>query len=116
MSHPAAHDVERAADAIRAANHSSHHGRVDAPGAYAVVGNLVELAGRLPQLLDYLARSLRRADVAAHYDDRGHDPADALDRADDALVEAHRHLGPLHDQLTTAHNQLGHLGRLITED
>ncbi|MEJ2870618.1 hypothetical protein WCD74_22845 [Actinomycetospora sp. OC33-EN08] len=116
MSHPVARDVERAADAIRAANHTSHHGPVDGEGAYAVVGNLVELTGRLPQLLDYLARSLRRADVAAHYDDRGRNPADALDRADDALVEAHRYLGPLHDQLTTAHNQLGHLGRLITED
>ena len=116
MSHPAARDVERAAEALRDASHASHHGLVDGPGAYAVVGNLVELTGRLPQLLDYLARSLRRAEVAAHYDDRGSDPADALDRADDALVEAHRYLGPLYDQLTTAHNQLGHLGRLITED
>ena len=116
MTIPVARDIERAAEAVRAANHSTAHGPLDGPQAYGAVGNLAALVGRLPQLLDYLARSLRRADPAEHYDDRRCDPAHALDLADADLVEARHHAGALFDRLNAAHNHLGHLGRRLTED
>lgn len=54
-----AQHVERASEAIRAANHASL-GPVTGPDAYAVVGSLAELVHRVPQLLDFLSRGLRR--------------------------------------------------------
>ncbi|WP_018333432.1 hypothetical protein [Actinomycetospora chiangmaiensis] len=92
------------------------HGHLDGPQTYSAVGNLAELVGRLPQVLDYLARSLRRAELARHYDDRGHDPADALDHADADLVDARREADALLDHLNAAHKHLGHLGRRLSED
>lgn len=109
-------DIDRASEAIRAANHSTYDGPLDGPASYTAVGNLVELVDRLPQLLDHLCRSLRRADRAQHYDDRGHD-------AEHALCHAHGHLGDarafargLSDQLHAAHNHLGHVGRVLHEE
>jgi hypothetical protein len=116
MTTPVARDVERAADAIRAANHSTMRGPLDGPQAYSAVGNLAELVGRLPQVLDHLARSLRRADPAEHYDDRGHDPGAALDHADADLLGARHQAGALLDHLNAAHNHLGHLGRRLGEN
>jgi hypothetical protein len=52
--------VDRATEAMRGANHAAV-GPITGPDAYAVVGLLAELVHRLPQLLDYLARGLRRA-------------------------------------------------------
>lgn len=112
MTTPVARDIERAAENIRAANHSTMRGHLDGPQTYSAVGNLAELVGRLPQVLDYLTRSLRRADPAEHYDDRRRDPADAIDQADADLVDARREAGALLDHLNAAHNHLGHLGHL----
>jgi len=61
-------------------------GPVNGPDAYAVVGALAELVHRLPQLLDYLGRGLRRARPAENYADCGHDPAVALRHADAHLT------------------------------
>ncbi|MCD2194083.1 hypothetical protein LQ327_11930 [Actinomycetospora endophytica] len=116
MTTPIARDIERAAENIRAANHATMRCPLDGPDTYSAVGNLAELLGRLPQVLDYLARSLRRADPAEHYDDRGHDPAHTLDHADADLVDARHQAGALIDHLTAAHNHLGHLGRWLSED
>ena len=115
MDSRVAHHVDQAAEAIRAANHAVY-GPVTAPEAYAVVGALAELVRRLPQLLDYLARGLRRADPAEHYDDRGHDPASALDHAHGHLADARRLVDDLAHKLDAAHNHLGHLGRHTPED
>ena len=55
-----AHHIDTASDAVRAANHATMRAPLGAPETCIVVGGLGELAGRLPQLLDYLSRSLRR--------------------------------------------------------
>jgi hypothetical protein len=116
MTNLVARDIEQAADALRAANHSAMCGHLDGPQSYSAVGNLAELAGRLPQVLDYLVRSLRRADPAEHYDDRLRDPAHALGLADADLVDARHQADALLDHLNSAHNHLGHLGRRVSED
>lgn len=107
--------VDEASESIRAANHAAA-GPVTGSDAYPIVGSLGELVHRLPQLVDYLARGLRRADPTEHYDDRGHDPADALQLAHGALLLAGDRLSDLAHELDAAHNHLGHLGRRITED
>lgn len=107
--------VDEASEAIRAANHAAH-GPVTGPDAYAVVGPLAELVHRLPQLLNYLACGLRRADSAEHYDDRGHDPIRALFAVQDDLRDANTAARAFAGHLDHAHNHLGHLGRHITED
>ncbi len=70
--------VDQAADQLRAANHATVRGAITATEAYDVVGNLDDLARRLPQLLDFLIRSLRRADAAEYFDDRGTPSEQAL--------------------------------------
>ncbi|MDD7939769.1 hypothetical protein PHK61_15200 [Actinomycetospora lutea] len=112
MTNVVARDIERAADAVRSANHATMRGALDGPETYAVVGNLAELIHRLPQLLDYLARGLRRAAPAQHYDDRGAEPAGALCHAQGHLTDARALVDALGDHLDHAHNHLGHLGRL----
>lgn len=112
-----AEHVDLAVEQLRAANHATHDGPLDGPSAAVVVGNLRELVARLPQLLDHLRRSARRANFAAHYDDRPGVPVVrtfgfAMDHLDDSrqLADA------LHDQLAAAHNDLGHIGRHLVED
>jgi hypothetical protein len=116
MTNFVALDIEQAADALRAANHSAMRGPLDGPKTYSAVGSLAELVGRLPQVLDFLVRSLRRADPAEHYDDRHRDPAHALDLAGADLVDARHQADALLDHLNSAHNHLGHLGRRLSED
>ncbi len=108
--------IDIAGEAVRRANHSTMRAPLDIPGAYSVVGGLAELAGRLPQLLDYLYRLLRRADPAEHYDDRGHDPANALGVACGHLDDARAFVAVACEHLDTAHNHVGHLGRHTLED
>jgi hypothetical protein len=108
--------VDQAADQLRAANHATVRGSITATEAYDVVGNLDDLARRLPQLVDFLTRSLRRADAAEYFDDRGTDPGQALCSADGRLADARHHAVELAAHLTATHNQLGHLGRLNPED
>lgn len=112
-----AEHIDHAAEHLRAANHATHSAHLDGPTAAVVVGNLRELIARLPQLLDHLRRSARRADSAEHYDDRPGVPVArtfgfAMDHLDDS-----RHLADsLCDQLTAAHDDLGHIGRHLQED
>ena len=84
--------------------------------AYDVVGNLDDLAHRLPQLLDFLTRSLRRADAAEYFDDRDSPPEQALCLAHGHLDDTRHHAAELAAHLTAAHNELGHLGRHTPED
>lgn len=111
-----AQDIERAADAVRAANHSTMRGPLTVAETYAVIGSLVDIAARLPQVLDFLTRSIRRADPAGHIDDRLTSPTDALCQASADLTDAGDDLGQLVRRFTAVHNQLGHLGRLPSED
>lgn len=111
-----AEHVDQAAEQLRVANHAIR-GPLDGPAAYEVVGNLAVLIGRMPQVLDHLRRSLRRADRDQHYDDRpgvpvGHTVGSAIDHLDEmrGLVDH------LDDECQATHNDLGHLGRRITED
>lgn len=115
MTSTLAQHVDGAAEAVRAANHAAH-GPLTGPDAYAVVGALAELVHRLPQLLDHLARGLRRADPTEHYDDRGQDPATALCHAHGHLADARGLVDDLARHLELAHNHLGHLGRHFPED
>lgn len=110
-----AQHLDAAAENVRQANHASR-GPLTGPDAYAVVGSLAELVHRLPQLLDYLTRGLRRADPTEHYDDRGHDPIGALFAVQDDLRDADAAARTLAGHLDNAHNHLGHLGRHVTED
>ena len=108
--------VDRAADQLRSANHATVRASITATDAYDVVGSLDDLADRLPQLLDFLTRSLRRADVSEYLDDRGTDPGEALCLAHGHLDDVRHHAAEMAAHLTQAHNQLGHLGRLNPED
>jgi hypothetical protein len=116
MTNLVARDIERAAEAVRSANHATARGVLDDPEACVVVSNLAELVRRLPRVLDFLARSLRRADPAEHRDDRGSDPAGALCLAHGHLADARGLVDDLASQLDHAHTHLGHLGRRLPED
>jgi hypothetical protein len=116
MTDLVARDIERAAEAVRSANHATVRGVLDGPEVWAVVSNLAELIRRLPQVLDFLTRSLRRADPAAHHDDRGADPAGALCHAHGHPSDARGLVDDLAHQLDHAHTHLGHLGRRLSED
>ena len=108
--------VGQAAEQLRNANHATVRGAITATAAYDVVGNLDDLARRLPQLVDYLTRSLRRADAAEYFDDRGTPSEQALCLAHGHLDDARHHVAELAAHLAQAHNQLAHLGRLDPED
>jgi hypothetical protein len=108
--------VDQAAEQLRAANHATIRSAITATEAYDVVGNLDDLARRLPQLLDFLTRSLRRADAGEYFDDRGTDPGQPLCLAHGHLHDARHHAVELAAHLTQAHIHLGHLGRLTPED
>ena len=116
MTNLVARDVALAADAIRAANHSTMRGALDGPESYGVIGNLVELVQRLPQVLDFVARSLHRADPASHYADGGRDVAWLLELAGAHVLDARRLAEATREQLDHAHNHLGHIGRRLSED
>ena len=64
---------------------------------------------------DYTA-SMRRADPAEYFDDRGTPSEQALCLAHGHLDDARQHSAELAAHLTQAHNHLGHLGRLEPED
>ena len=108
--------VAATADQLRAANHATVRAPITATEAYDVVGSLEDLARRLPQVLDFLVRSLRRADPGDYLDDRRQDPDQALGLAHGHLDDARHHAAELAAHLTATHNQLGHLGRLTPED
>ena len=108
--------VADTADQLRAANHMTVRGPITATEAYDVVGNLDDLARRLPQLLDFLARSLHRADAAEYFDDRGTEPGQTLHLADGHLDDARHGAAELTEHLIHVHNELGHLGLLTPED
>ena len=111
-----ARDIEDAAEDVRRANHSTMRGVLDGPECCVVVGNLVELLQRLPQVVGFLSRSLRRADPDEHRDDRGLAPDHALSGAHTALDGAREGIGGVVQHLNAAHIHLGHIGRQITED
>lgn len=108
--------IEHASEAVRAASHATACGLLDGPASYTAVGNLAELVERLPQVLDFLALSLRRIHAEDHYDDRGLDPADTLSVACGAVLTARAGLVPVRHELAVAHNRLGHIGRRLPED
>ncbi|NMO91803.1 hypothetical protein [Actinomycetospora sp. TBRC 11914] len=108
--------VAATADQLRAANHATVRGPITATEAYDVVGHLDDLAHRLPQLLDFLIRSLRRADAVEYFDDRDSPSEQALCRAYGHLDDTRHHAAEMAAHLTAAHNQLGHLGRHHPED
>ena len=111
-----ARDIEYAANHVRTANHSTVRGALDGPETCVVVGNLVELVQRLPQVLDFLARGLRRADPAEHYDDRLTEVGPTLTIAEADLFDARCQVDGLADHLRRAHAHLGHVGRVLTEE
>lgn len=74
------------------------------------------LIHRLPRLVDHLARGLRPADPAEHVDDRGREPAYALQLAHGALLLAGDRLADVAQEVDASHNHLAHLGRLTVED
>ncbi|MEJ2861453.1 hypothetical protein [Actinomycetospora flava] len=119
MSDLARH-VTSAADAVTQANHATFRGLIAPPDAYDVVGGLVDLARRLPQLTDFLIRSITRADPADYFDDRDSDGEPdtklTLTVALAGLFGAGHDLTELAFHLEQTHNALGHLGRHTPED
>lgn len=111
-----AHHLDTASEAVRAANHATMRAALDGPESYQAVGALAEITDRLPQVLDYLTRSLRRAEPVEHCDDRGADAASTLCLAHGHIADARGFVTAAADQLHTAHNQLGHIGRRAAED
>lgn len=107
--------LDTASEAIREANHATHGRLLVVTDVYDVVAVLDELAGRMPQLVGYLARSVEH-DWCDVFDDRGHDPRLALTDAGHALAGAAGSLDALGVHTRTAHNALGHLGRRHSED
>lgn len=111
-----ARHVTDAADTIARANHATFRAVITPPEAYDVVGSLGDLGRRLPQLLDFLTRSMTRAEPAEYFDDRGGEAALALHVAMCGLIGARRDLADLAFHLDQTHNALGHLGRINPED
>ncbi|MCD2193147.1 hypothetical protein LQ327_07070 [Actinomycetospora endophytica] len=111
-----AEHVDQASEHVRAAIHVVR-GPLDGPAAYTVAGNLSELFGRLPQLVDHLRRSVHRADPGKHYDDRPGVPvARTFGQALDHLDTIRALLDRLDEEARAAHNHLGHIGRHLPED
>ena len=108
--------LDDASEAVRAANHVRLDETTTAGHAYDVVGTLDELVHRIPQVVEHLAGALRRTDAAGYRDDRGHEPIRALFAVQDELRDARAALDVAGRHLATAHNHLGHLGRVMTED
>jgi hypothetical protein len=107
--------IAQAADQVRAANHATMRGPLAVGEAYDAVGSLHDLAERLPQLVDFLDRSIQRTDAREHFDDRGTDPGRAILAALGHLDDARFGAIELADHLTFVHNELGHLGRHTPE-
>lgn len=105
-----------AADAISGANHATVREPVALTDAYDVVGHLDDLVHRLPQLVEYLARTAERAHAEDYFDDRGTDAAATADQAAHALRAVLDDLQPAGTHLVAAHNHLGHLGRYVPEE
>ncbi|MDF3049084.1 MAG: helix-turn-helix protein [Pseudonocardia sp.] len=113
MTTTVAEQVGTAAGAVRAANHAAMSAALTAPDTSAVVGALTDLAHRLPQLLEHVARPLRIADPV---DYRGSDPIHALRQARAGLNDARDVLEAFARHLDRAHNHLGHLSQPDPED
>jgi excisionase family DNA binding protein len=113
MTTNVAEQVGTAAGAVRAANHAAMSAALTAPDTSAVVGALTDLAHRLPQLLEHVARPLRIADPVDH---RGSDPIHALRQARAGLNDARDVLEAFARHLDRAHNHLGHLSQPDPED
>jgi hypothetical protein len=113
---PLAEAVAATADAARSANHATVRAPITATEAYDVVGHLDDLARRLPQLVEFLTRSIARADAADYFDDRDSPSEQALCLAHGHLDDTRHHAAELAAHLTAAHNHLGHLGRRLSED
>lgn len=105
-----------AAEAVSGANHATVREPVALTDAYDVVGHLDDLVHRLPQLVEYLARTAERAHAEDYFDDRGTDAAATADDAARALRAVLDGLRPAGAHLVTAHNHLGHLGRHVPEE
>lgn len=107
--------LDAASESVRQAKHPAQGRLLVVTDAYDAVGSLDELVGRLPQLVGYVARSVDRAPCDGVFDDRGHDPEEALTDAAQALTAALGSLDALGVHTRTAHNVLGHLGRVYLE-
>ncbi len=108
--------LDTASEAVRQANHATYRRLLVVTDVYDVVGVLDELAGRLPHVVGFLVRSVDRGSHDGVFDDRGHDPQEALADAGRALTGAIGSLDALSVHIRTAHNALGHLGRRYLED
>ncbi|GLZ46616.1 hypothetical protein Acsp06_28010 [Actinomycetospora sp. NBRC 106375] len=111
-----ARHLDGASTSVALANHATHGAPLAVTDAYDVVGALDELLRRLPQLVGFLVRSTKRADPTDYFDDLGRHPAGAIADAGHALALVVADLDAAGAHATTAHNHLGHLGRLTTED
>ncbi|GAA4940172.1 hypothetical protein EV188_106244 [Actinomycetospora succinea] len=116
MTHLVARDIERAADAVRSANHATMRSPITPPDAYDVVGGLADLARRVPQLVEFLTRAMSAAEPAEYFDDRGGETRLTLHVASTGLWCARHDLTELAFHLDQTHNALGHLGRHTPED
>ncbi|WP_055526605.1 hypothetical protein [Streptomyces graminilatus] len=105
--------ADDAAEAIRALNHATMSTR---PGwefpadAYSVVGNLRELAQRLPQLYGQIGVFIQRLAADDHIrSDKGGDGADEVTAAYDALMRAQDDAVTMEAALDGAHSALSPL-------
>lgn len=107
-----------AAELIRCLNYATMPGAggIECPqDVYLVVGYLLSAAERMEQLLDQLADRLgEQSETGRLGDDRGTDPAAAVEDASMSLECASADLAPLVDWLRRVHNATSHL--LVKED
>ena len=110
---PAEH-AEAAAEAIRALAHATWASGDDGwqypSDAYDVVGSLDQMAMRLPQALDQIARHIQRlAEAGRVRSDNGGDGATEVNDALMALERAHADAEQLEQRLATVHAALAPL-------
>lgn len=110
MPHAAISAVADAADAVRIANHASAHlGDFDHHGLYRLIGELSQLAHRLPQLIGQSAQILRRLHGPDRVDVDHGNIDDTIAAWNETTTTAATTAGELADQIDRAFCELSTL-------
>ena len=101
--------LAQGAEQVRQANHASYSASSQVNDYYGAFGAVVELAGRLSQILGHLCSVLEDAHPDRYRHDNNGDVAAELATATEATTNARRAVGTVRSDLNTAWSALGQL-------